>query len=245
MEIKAIKTGQITANSQNLVRVLDQYMDTLPEKSVLAISSKIVSLCEGRVVPLADSSKEKLAREEADYYIPAELNKYHRVLTIKYNTLIMAAGVDSRNTNGYYVLPPENPQKTAEEILTYLKQKFSISNLGIIITDSHTVPLRQGSTGVAIAYCGFDAVNFNPNTKDIFGNKMTKNINVADSLAVAANFVMGETREQTPLAIISNIPKIKFSDTAPSAEDIKKLFVPFDDDVYNPVLKSAPWKKGG
>ena len=72
MNIKPIKTHKIQPN-ENLFEILDKYLPKLEEKSVVAISSKIVGICEGRVVKISKDKKqqkETLIKQEADFYLP-------------------------------------------------------------------------------------------------------------------------------------------------------------------------------
>src|SRR5690606_530209 len=120
-------------------------------------------------------------------------------VTIKNNILAVNAGVDESNSNGLLVLWPRNPQESADRIRVYLKEKFGLKNVGVLITDSKTTPLRYGITGIGIAHSGFLAINDFVGTPDIFGRtlKMTK-VNVMDGIAAASAVVMGEASEQTP-----------------------------------------------
>jgi dihydrofolate synthase / folylpolyglutamate synthase len=167
------------------------------------------------------------------------------VLAINNNLIAPSAGIDESNGNGYYILWPENPQKTANEIRSYLIKRFSVSEAGVIITDSRTTPLRWGTTGISIAYSGFLALNDYIGRPDIFGRKleMTK-ANIADALAVAAVVVMGEGSEQTPLAVIKDVPFVHFQKRNPSAGEVRGLRIEMKDDVYEPLLTSVDWKKG-
>ena len=45
--------------------------------------------------------------------------------------------------------------------------RFSLKNVGVIITDSRTTPLRWGVTGFSIAYSGFEPLKNYIGTKDI------------------------------------------------------------------------------
>ena len=55
---------------------------------------------------------------------------------------------------------------------------------------------------------------------------------------------MGEGSEQTPLAVISDIPFVHFQDRNPTEEELAELKISIEDDVYAPLLKAANWKKG-
>ena len=81
---------------------------------------------------------------------------------------------------------------------------------------------------------------------DLFGRplEMTR-VHMADALAAAAVLVMGEAAEQTPLALIDDVPFVEFQDHAPSAEELQKARIEMDDDLYEPLLTSVQWHKGG
>lgn len=245
MNVKAIKTEKVTPGSIGLFGLLDKYVNQLHEGTILAITSKVISICEGRVAPIKDSNKDKLVRQEADLYLPKEENRYGVYLTIRDGQLVATAGIDESNGAGYYILWPKDPQKTANEIRGYLTTRFNIERVGVIITDSKTTPLRWGTSGVAIAHSGFRALKNYIGTEDLFGRKlkMTK-ASVIDGLAAAAVFEMGEGNEQTPMALISDVPSVEFTMQNPTKEELRELEINIEDDLYGSILKRAPWKKG-
>ena len=55
---------------------------------------------------------------------------------------------------------------------------------------------------------------------------------------------MGEGNEQTPIAVISDVPFVEFQDRNPTKEEIEELKINIDDDLYAPLLKSVNWRKG-
>ena len=126
--------------------------------------------------------------------------------------LIANAGIDQSNAEeGKAIMWPKDPEKTTREIWNKLKKERKINNLGIIMNDSRCVPLRSGTIGFALATAGFEAVEDEIGKPDLFGKKMrvTKKA-VADMLASAANFLMGDCSEAVPLVIIRDA-KVKFS----------------------------------
>jgi dihydrofolate synthase / folylpolyglutamate synthase len=245
MQIEAIKTHKITITDQNVFAILDAYLPGLNDGAVLAITSKIVAICQGRVVPVGTVDKHTLIAQEADYFLPPDRSKYHMTLTITQGLLAATAGIDESNGNGYYVLWPHSLQHTANAVWAYLRRRFGCEHLGVIITDSKTTPLRTGVTGVALAHSGFQALNDYVGTVDCFGRRlrMTQG-NVVDALAAAAVLVMGEGNEQTPLAVISGLPFVRFQAHEPSAEELQQLRIAPEDDIYGPLLMSVPWRKG-
>ena len=50
MQVRTIKTHKITSEDKSLEVVLDKYLRSIPEQSILAVTSKIVAICEGRLV---------------------------------------------------------------------------------------------------------------------------------------------------------------------------------------------------
>ena len=108
MNIQAIKTHKITSSDQDLFDILDKYITELKDGSVVVITSKIVSICEGNFVSIETSDKDELIKKEADLYLPKEENQYNLYLTIKNNILAVSAGIDESNTNGNYVFWPKD-----------------------------------------------------------------------------------------------------------------------------------------
>ncbi|HUD81627.1 MAG TPA: coenzyme F420-0:L-glutamate ligase [Patescibacteria group bacterium] len=245
MIVKAIKTDVIKAGVIDLDSLLDKAIGQLEDGCVVAITSKIVSLCENNVVPFGQQDKEKLVIQESDLYLPASLSKYQHHFTITDNTLIALAGIDESNGNGNYVLWPKDAQKTANQVRAYLKERFHLDRVGVIITDSTSQPLRRGSTGITLAHSGFSALNDYIGKPDLFGRPFTVSLaDVADGLAAAAVLQMGEGRERTPIAILSDLPFVEFQNHDPKKSELKKMTISLADDLFGPFLSSVKWQKG-
>ncbi len=245
MKITSVKTHKILAGEASLLEVLDTYLPEIKEQSVVAVTSKVVSVCEGRVVKIGEQDKDELIKKECELYLSREKSKYGFSLTIKNNLLIPTAGIDESNGNGYYILWPKDPQKSANEVRAYLQKRFSLANVGVLITDSKTTLLRLGVTGVGMAHSGFKALNDFRGKPDIFGRalKVTQ-VNVMDALAAATVLAMGESNEQTPLCVIEDVPFVQFQRENPSQEELAELRIALEDDLYAPLLTSVPWEKG-
>lgn len=234
MIITAIKTGRVVPAERSIFQILDNELSSLPEKSILAITSKVVSLCENRVVPMDTISLENLIKQEADYYLPRHDNKYKQSFTITNHTLMLRAGIDISPKSGYYILWPKDPQKTAEDVMVHLKNKFGLRQLGVVITDSVSTPFRLGVTGIAIGFSGFKPL------KDYNASRA----NIAGGLAAAAVLAMGEGKEQTPLALIKDVDFVDFCEGEPASEDLESFNLTMDSDLFAPVLENADWQKG-
>lgn len=81
--------------------------------------------------------------------------------------------------------------------------------------------------------------------EDLFGRKFeVARSSVGGGLAAAANVVMGEGNEQTPLAIISNVPFVEFTSGDPTKEELEAVYISPEEDLYAPFILSVPWQKG-
>lgn len=242
MKVTAIKTVKVFPNATSLFGLLDKHVKKIPESSVLVITSKIVALCEGSVAPLSEN-KDQLITLEADFYIPREESAYRTALSITHSAFISSAGIDESNAAGQFVLLPRNAQKTANTVRQYLKKRFRLKKVGVILSDSRSIPLRKGVIGVALAWSGFQALSDYRGKKDLFGHPFKFSIaNVADALAVTAVTVMGEGREQTPLALIKDLPQVRFVDRNPTPKERSFFFISPKDDLFAPIfnLKKTP-----
>lgn len=241
MKVKAIKTRKFMPPQDNLWDLLSS-VKSLSENSILAVTSKVVAIGEGRCIPVSKfPDKDQLVTQEADKYLPRNLAPHGLVMhTIKNNTFVASAGIDESNGKNFYILWPKDPQKSAKKIWQFLIKKFKVKNLGVIIMDSRLVPLRRGVVGIAIGYFGFRPLRDYRGKKDLFGRKFEmETSNLPDSLATAAVLEMGEGAEQTPLAIISDIPYIKFSQLYQSIK------IPEKEDIFYPLFSAVKWQKGG
>ncbi|MCT4617457.1 MAG: coenzyme F420-0:L-glutamate ligase [Candidatus Gracilibacteria bacterium] len=239
MKIKAIKTRVINPPQDNIYDILDKLGEDLKEKDIIFITSKILAIHQGKCQEIKEldniEEKDELVKKEAELFIPRQSYVEHSVnLTIKYNTLIPNAGIDESNSNGYYVLWPENPEKEAEKICKYLKDKFNIKDLAVLITDSHTTPLRYGVIGISMGFYGMKPFKSYIGTEDIFGRELQMSrVNIVDSLSVSAVLAMGEGAEQTPIAIISDCEYAEFTNKPAYNE----LNIPLEEDIYYPLIK--------
>jgi len=247
MIVKPIRTERLSTNTKTIFEVLDESVLNLQENSVVAVTSKIVSICEGRVVAKDSIDKEELVKKEASYYLPATYSRYGYHFTITKNSLTSVSGIDESNGDDNYILWPQDPQNSANMIREHLKQKFDLKNIGVVITDSTCMPFRWGTIGTALSYSGFKAINNYIGRPDLFGRPFeVSRGGVAIGLSAAAVLVMGEGSEQTPIAIIEDVPFVEFQDRNPTKEELELFYiVSKDEDLFAPFLNSVDWQKGG
>jgi len=245
MNITAIKTPKLVAGSASIYEVLDNVLPTIAEGSIIAVTSKIVSICEGNVLAYADADKEELIERESDRYLPATLSAYGFHFTITNNTLIPMAGIDESNGDGHYILWPRDAQKSANDIRKYLADKYGLRELGVIITDSTCRPLRWGTSGIALAHSGFKALKSYVGTPDLFGRPFgVTQADISGGLAAAAVLAMGEGTEQTPLCVLSDLSSIVFQSDDPTEAELAATIITLEEDVFAPFLTAVEWQKG-
>lgn len=228
--INAIRTC-VFKRDESLADFIVQHVSSVQNSMILAVTTKLVSLAEGRLVSKSEIPKRDLIRQEADHDLGPMA--YGTILTIKEGLLIASAGIDESNSeSGDYILYPRDPFSSAQRLHAELRKRWNIQNLGIILTDSRTTPLRLGVTGVSVAHWGFTALESKVGERDLFGRplQMTK-INIADALSSAAVLMMGEANESTPLAVITGA-SVHFTDEVNRDE----LKVRLEDDLYYPLL---------
>jgi coenzyme F420-0:L-glutamate ligase/coenzyme F420-1:gamma-L-glutamate ligase len=216
---------KITKNTQDI---------TIENYDILVISSKYLSISEGRIKKLDDVIPSQNAIQMAKkFHINPKMMEliiresdeifgglYGFVLTSVHKILAPNAGIDKSNVpKEHVVLYPKHPYESIEN----LRNKFLINSgkkIGIVLSDSRILPMRKGTVGVALACSGFEPVIDLKGTKDLFGNvlKYTSQ-NIADCLASIGTLVMGESDASTPVIILRGL-KIKFTNKPISGESL-------------------------
>ena len=244
MQVRAYKTKKVLPGD-DLFAILGQSLPKLKENSIVAVTSKIIAICEGRVADDTDETRDRLVAEEAAYYLPRHSHKYDFCISIKNNTFVATAGIDRSNGNGKLVLWPKNPQQAVNDIRTFLQKTYNLKHIGVITTDSKTSPFRWGVSGTSLAHSGFNTLKSYVGEEDIFGRPLQfEKLNIAESVASACVAVMGEGAEQTPLAVVTDISFVEFQDCNPTEEELKGLRIDMEDDVFYPLFTAVDWKKG-
>ncbi len=240
MHIVGYKTPRITSKV-DLVDIILAAIPKITSHSVIVVSSKIVAISEGAVVPITNTDREALIKEQADLWLDPTLNKYGYHFTIAKGSLIGSAGVDSSNGNGQYILWPRNPQFSANTLRAALTKAYG-KPLGLVISDSSSMPLRRGSVGICIAHSGFKALESYIGAKDIFGNTLERSVsNRAQGIAAGATVVTGEGNEQTPLAVASDIPNLVCIDENPSIDELESVYLTPETDIFEPFWRGVGW----
>ena len=126
MLIQTIKTERVSPKKQSLLAFLDRSLVSVPEKSILVITSKVVALSEGRFIAKTNGITDETIAAEADYYLPKNKSSYGVPLTIRDNTFVARAGIDASNTDGVYSLLPSDSYAAARMVREHLIKRFEL-----------------------------------------------------------------------------------------------------------------------
>lgn len=207
---------------------------TLQDGDVVVLSSKVVAIDEGRCVLKANTDKTTLVQQEADCYLPRALNRHGFELSIIHHALIASAGVDASNCGDYFTLLPKDPFHSAQKWHTLLCEKYQIQNLGVIIADSHCIPMRWGVVDISIGFWGINPLKDYRGSDDLFGRKLVVSQgNLVDAIAAAAGAIMGQGMEQTPIVVARGWPDLVF-DPVTNYQD--QFLIDPEDDIFNALL---------
>lgn len=213
--------------AEDVLLAFKQNNQEILDSDILVLSSKYVSISEGRFLDLQTVKPTRrgsaLARRLSMDVRMAELvvresedilgGVPHFALSLKDGSLAPNAGIDRSNFfPGFVTLYPRNPFRSAEDLRITIEQKTS-KKVGVVLSDSRLQPLRLGTTGIAVGVSGFEPVKDERGRTDLFGNtlKVTQR-NLADDLSSAAQILMGETDEGVPIVDVRD-SKISLTDT--------------------------------
>ena len=230
MRIIGIKTP-LFEEKGNLLDFVCAAIPTLAEGDIVVITSKIVALAQGRVGVI--EKKNAYVEKNAKRIIETPW----ALLTLTEDGWCINAGVDESNADNKLILLPRNPFAAAETMRKALIKRFSVDRLGVLITDTRSVPLRVGTIGRAIAYAGFNPLRSYVGKKDLFGRKSRVTVsNVVDALAAGAVLAMGEGDERMPIALIKDAP-VQFVSLL--QKKYKRLAMPPETDIFSGVFTES------
>ncbi len=196
----------------------------LSDGDVVVVTSKVVSKCEGRLVPAPEDeeARDQLRRKLVD-------DEAVRVLARKGRTLITenrlgliqaAAGVDGSNVGrAELALLPVNPDASAAGLRAELRERLDVT-VGVVITDTMGRAWRNGQTDAAIGAAGLTVLHNYSGSIDRHGNELVvTEIAVADEVAAAADLVKGKLTG-LPVAVVRGLPKTAVADETSTAREL-------------------------
>jgi coenzyme F420-0:L-glutamate ligase/coenzyme F420-1:gamma-L-glutamate ligase len=222
---------------------------SIRNRDVVVVGQKAVSKVEGRIVnidyvkPSARAVKLAEKTGKRPEFIEIVLKESARVLRADGDAFIVTTrdgqkclngGVDKSNVRGgsMYALLPEDPDASARLLMRRIR-KLTGKHIGVIITDTRSRPFRRGQVEECIGIAGMNPLVDYRGQRDLFGYTLRfKNVDLADELASAAELVMGQGREATPVAIIRGLKRVRFQDRTSS----RKLSVLLKEDLFKGTL---------
>lgn len=237
MQLIGLKTPLIRPGddiSEVLIRSLKTGIIRPQNNDILVLAESAVASGEGRIVELDSINPSEKAAKLSKFYQndPRKMELIIResdeilggiagvVVAIAKGVLSPSAGIDDSNApEGHVVLLPEDPKRSAIQIRERLMKEYCC-NIAVIIGDSRIQPLRLGCVGIALGCAGIEPVEDMRGRKDLFGKPLliTRRATV-DNLVSAAQIIMGEADERTPVVLIRDAP-VRF---IAGSEDIPQI----------------------
>lgn len=194
----------------------------LADGDVVAVSSKVVSKAEGRVVRAAD--RERAISDETVRVVATRVHDrgVTRIVENPQGIVMAAAGVDSSNTApGTVLLLPADPDASARALRAALGSRLGV-RLAVLLTDTIGRPWRLGVADVAIGAAGLWPVRDLRGTDDPFGKPLAMTVvAVADEIAAAAELVKGKTAGK-PVAVVRGLADVVTDDDGPGAATLNR-----------------------
>jgi dehydro coenzyme F420 reductase / coenzyme F420-0:L-glutamate ligase / coenzyme F420-1:gamma-L-glutamate ligase len=190
---------------------------------VIAVTQKVVSKAEGRVVREDAGRASWVERETARVVARRD----DLVIAETHHGFVCAnAGVDASNVQaGFLTLLPEDPDGSAERLRTALIDRLG-AHLAVVVTDTFGRPWRQGLVNVAIGCAGLPALVDLRGTQDAQGRELEGTVvALADEVAAASGLVMAKA-SGVPAALVRGVG---VEAPAGSARD---LIRPREDDLF-------------
>ncbi|CAN5157892.1 hypothetical protein BH11ACT5_BH11ACT5_11060 [soil metagenome] len=213
---------------------------TLQDGDILAITSKIVSKAEGRMIR-ADDREDAITAET----VRVVASRVHpggvtRIVENSLGLVLAAAGVDSSNTpEGHVLLLPEDPDASARALCAAFRERFGV-RVGVVISDTLGRPWRQGQTDVAIGAAGIRVLDDLRGTNDANGRRLDVTVAAtADEIAAAADLVKGKAGG-LPVAIVRGLGHVVADLDQPGA---RALVRPAAEDMFRLGTQEA-WDEG-
>ena len=169
----------------------------LRDDDVVVVTSKVLSKCEGRIVPAPEDPEERdtLRRKLIDEEAVRVLARKGRTLITENNLGIVqaAAGVDGSNVGATELaLLPVDPDGSAAALRAGLRERLGVT-VGVVVTDTMGRAWRNGQIDAAIGAAGITVLHGYAGAHDVHGNELVvTEVAVADEIAAAADLVKGK-----------------------------------------------------
>jgi coenzyme F420-0:L-glutamate ligase/coenzyme F420-1:gamma-L-glutamate ligase len=207
---------EITPGADLGTMIGDALDGLLADGDIIAVTSKIVSKAEGRIIHADD--REQAITDETVRVVATRTHPggVTRIVENRLGMVAAAAGVDSSNTApGTVLLLPVDPDASAERLRVAIEQRFDL-RIGVVITDTLGRAWREGQTDAAIGSSGVRLLDDLRGTTDSNGRRLDVTLPaVGDEIAAAADLVKGKSGG-LPVAVVRGLAHLLDAD-APGA----------------------------
>jgi coenzyme F420-0:L-glutamate ligase/coenzyme F420-1:gamma-L-glutamate ligase len=198
---------------------------------VVAVTQKIVSKAEGRVVSEQEADRATWVERESARVVARRDEVV--IARTRHGFVCANAGVDASNVDpGLLTLLPEDPDGSAERLRRGLREVLG-AELAVVVTDTFGRPWRRGVLNVAIGCAGLPSLVDLRGTVDHSGRVLEATVvALADEVAAASGLVMGKAARR-PAAIVRGVERGEAPD-APARELVR----PPEEDLFreSPLL---------
>jgi coenzyme F420-0:L-glutamate ligase/coenzyme F420-1:gamma-L-glutamate ligase len=193
----------------------------LEDGDILAVTSKIISKAEGRIINATD--REQAITEETVRVVATRAHPggVTRIVENRLGIVAAAAGVDASNTpEGTVLLLPADPDASAARLRRALEERFGV-RLGVVVTDTLGRAWREGQTDAAIGGSGVRLIDDLRGTHDTQGRVLDVTAPaVGDEIAAAADLVKRKSAG-LPVAVVRGLAHLLDPD-APGARILNR-----------------------
>jgi len=241
--------------NDNLAKIILDAMENeglkIEDGDVVVIAQKILSKAEGRVVDLTRVVPSEKALEigkksrKDPRFVEIVLDESKRIIKLSEDILLVEdnrglvcinAGIDKSNVQGKdnFGLLPADPDRSAQELMLDIA-KLTGKKVVVVICDTYSRPFRRGQVNFAIGIAGINPFRDYRGKKDLFGQILrVKNIAVVDEIASAAELLMGQGEEGTPVVIFKGMSNLAFQKCEKCST--RQLFISPEEDLFKDSL---------
>ena len=240
LTVFGVELPEISPGDDLAALIGDALEGLLESGDILAVTSKVVSKSEGRVVAATDRENAITAETVRVVATREHRGGLTRIVENRQGLVLAAAGVDASNTpEGTVLLLPLDPDASALALASALRARFGLE-LGVVITDTLGRAWRQGQTDAAIGAAGIHVLNDLRGTTDSAGRRLDVTVAaVADEIASAADLVKGKTSGR-PVAVVRGLAQLVGSLDLPGARAIVR---PSEEDMFR-LGSAEAWAEG-
>jgi coenzyme F420-0:L-glutamate ligase/coenzyme F420-1:gamma-L-glutamate ligase len=224
----------------------------LEDEDVVVATQKVFSKAEGRVVKLREVVASRRARRLAKTvkkdprFVELVLRETRKVLKARDEILLVEdvrglvcinAGIDKSNVEGRgeFALLPDDPDVSAERCRVGIK-RLTGKDVAVIICDTYSRPFRRGQVNFAIGIAGISPFRDYRGKKDLFGQTLkVKNVAAVDEAAAAAELLMGQAGEGTPVVLLRGLKGVAEASRACNASS-DDLQISREEDLFKGAL---------